>query len=179
MDRIDVQSSGALADRLDRLFRLYSPRLLAYARTLTRDAEAAQDIAAEAWARAVRSLPGFEGTDYAAYIWLRTIARHAAADYYNAYERPEDWTEEVSSRALPAAASAEDVALAEPPAPAAESAELLAALDALPEQDRLLVRLRLEGETWESIGRSYGRTCGAACSRYQRILSALRLAVAA
>ncbi|QLJ06682.1 sigma-70 family RNA polymerase sigma factor (plasmid) [Streptomyces sp. NEAU-sy36] len=179
MDRIDQPLSAALAARLDRLFRLYSTRLLSYTRTLTRDADAAQDVAAEAWTRAARSLPTFEGTDYAAYIWLRTIARNAAADYYTRYERPEDWTEEISSRVLPAAASAEDVALAEPPAPATEVAELLAALDALPEQDRSVVRLRMQGETWEAIGRSYGRTCGAACSRYQRVLSALRSAVAA
>lgn len=183
MDRIETQPLDAAAtERLERLFRLYSTRLLAYARTQTRDADAAQDVAVETWTRAGRGLHRFDGTDEKAFAWLRVIAQHAAADYYNTYERPEDWTDAVSSRALPASASAEDVALADPAAPADVAPELAAALaaalDALPELDRQVVRLRMEGLTWEAIGQSYGRTCGAAYRRYHRVLENLRATLA-
>ncbi|MFD4570509.1 RNA polymerase sigma factor [Streptomyces sp. NPDC058467] len=175
MDRIETKPlSAASAARLDRLFRLYGTRLLAYARTQTRDADAAQDVAAETWIRAGRGLHNLRNDDDGAFAWLRVIAQHAATSYYSGYERPEDWTDAVASRALPAAASAEDVALAEPSAPADVDPELVAALDALPEQDRTVVCLRSEGLTWEAVGQSYGRTCGTAYRRYHRVLQTLR-----
>ncbi|MER7659807.1 RNA polymerase sigma factor [Streptomyces albidoflavus] len=174
MDRIDVQPlTAASADRLDRLFRRYSARVLGYVRTQTRDNEAAQDVAAETWLRAGKRLHLLEAPDQAAFPWLRVIAQYAAIDHYRGYERPEDWTDAVASRALPAAASAEDAALPEPPAPATVDPELVAALAALPEQDRTVVRLRMEGMTYDEIGRTYGRSVGAAYWRYRRALRTL------
>ncbi|MFD7186291.1 RNA polymerase sigma factor [Streptomyces sp. NPDC059904] len=172
MDRIDAKPLDA--ERLDRLFRLYNARLVRYARTQTRDADAAQDVAAETWLKAGLSLHNLRAADDEAFGWLRTIAQHTASDYYSGYERPQDWTDAVTSRALPAADSAEDVALAEPSAPADHDVELAAALDALPERERLVVRLRMQGLTWEAIGQSYGRTCGTAHRRYSRALQILR-----
>jgi len=175
MDRIDVQPlSAASADRLDRLFRLYSSRVLAYAQTQTRDADAAQDVAAETWTRAGERLHLLQADDDNAFGWLRVIAQYAAVDHYNCYERPEDWTDALTSRDLPATASAEDVALADQDAPADVDPELVAAFDALPERDRTVVQLRMEGLSWEAIGQSYGRTCGAAHRRYHRVLQNLR-----
>lgn len=179
MDRIETQPlSAASAERLDTLFRLYSTRILAYARTQTRDADAAQDVAAETWTRAGQRLHLLKADDDNALGWLRVIAQYAAVDHYSRYERPEDWTDAVVSRDLPAAASAEDVALADQDAPADVDPELVAAFNALPERDRAVVQLRMEGLTWEAIGQSYGRTCGAAHQRYHRVIQTLRATLA-
>lgn len=181
-DRIDAQPlNEALAERLDGLFRRYSGRLLGYARTQTRDAEAAQDVAVETWLRAGKRLHLLEAPDEGAFPWLRTIAQYAAVEYYRGYERPEDWTDAVSSRTLPAAASAEDVALTDSRIDSLSDSnpELTAALDALPELDREVIRLRIEeGLSWDGIGQSYGRTCGAAHQRYHRVIRDLRATLA-
>lgn len=108
-DRIEIDQ----AERLDRLFRRYHSRLLAFAATQTRDAATAEDIASETWLRAAVSLPQLRADDDSAYSWLRSITRRAAVDHYrlrSASETPRDWTDAETS--LPAARSAEDVALA-------------------------------------------------------------------
>jgi DNA-directed RNA polymerase specialized sigma24 family protein len=105
----------AQADRLDRLFRLHHPAVLRVARAHTMRPADADDVAAETWARAARSLPLLRADDNGAGRWLARIARFAAADMYRpkrASERPMDWADSISSRTLPTAGSAEDDALA-------------------------------------------------------------------
>ncbi|MGW3715498.1 hypothetical protein ACWDN6_35825, partial [Streptomyces albogriseolus] len=84
--------------------------------------------------------------------WLATLTRHAVRDFYKPRrnrEQPRDWSDTVSSFALPTAPAAEDVALAElmPELP-----EHLAALvDSLSETEQAVVRLRCEGLTHRAI----------------------------
>ncbi|MFE9341329.1 RNA polymerase sigma factor [Streptomyces sp. NPDC007063] len=159
--------------RLDRLYRLYGTRVLAFARTRTREAEAAQDVAMETWIKAGLGLHRLRAADAEAFGWLCTIVRHVAVDYYHRYETPRDWSEPVSSRALPADPSAEDVALEEESAPA-DSPLLEPLLATLPERDRTVVRLRLEGLTYGAIGSHVDRSEGAAYWRYHRAVRTLR-----
>jgi RNA polymerase sigma-70 factor (ECF subfamily) len=139
-DRIDAQRTSsqagplapATAERLDRLFRRYNTRLLAFAATRTRDHATAEDVVSETWLRAAVSLPQLRADDDRAYGWLRAIAVRAAVDHYRpkrASERPTDWADGFNEAKLPVTRAAEDVALAEllggpqqpapaPPAPA-------------------------------------------------------------
>ncbi|MEU8672961.1 RNA polymerase sigma factor [Streptomyces anulatus] len=107
--------SPEAADRLDRLFRLHNTRLLGFAVSRTRDHAAAEDVVSETWLRAALSLHQLRADDNRAYGWLRSIAFRAAVDRYrprSASETPEDWSDVLTSRALPPAPAAEDDALA-------------------------------------------------------------------
>ncbi|WP_097922974.1 RNA polymerase sigma factor [Streptomyces sp. wa1063] len=116
MDRIDAQPlTAASADRLDRLFRLYNRRLVAFAVTRTRDHATAEDVVSETWLRAALSLHQLQADDDRAYGWLRSIAFRAAVDQYRprrASEQPRDWTDALASFSLPAAPPADADALA-------------------------------------------------------------------
>ncbi|MFD5455572.1 RNA polymerase sigma factor [Streptomyces olivaceus] len=172
MDRNDERLSPQAAQRLDRLFRLYNDRVVSIARSLANNADDADDIAACAWLVAARWVHTLQTADDQAMGWLATITRHAVRDFYKprrTHEVPSDWTDTVSSFALPAAPAAEDVAL-EDPAP--ELPQHLAALvDRLPETERTVVQLRAEGVTWPGIHSHIGRQTW---HRFQRAVAMLR-----
>lgn len=179
MDRIDPQPlSAASAERLDKLFRLYNRRVVALARTLANHADDADDIAADTWLVAARWIETLQADDDQAMGWLATLTRHAVRDFYKPRrnrEQPRDWSDTVSSFALPAAPAAEDVALAEP---MPELPEHLAALvDSLPENYRTVVLLRCEGVPHSAINDHIGRRA-ASSSRLVTALRTLRPALA-
>jgi RNA polymerase sigma-70 factor (ECF subfamily) len=152
--------SAEMADRLDRLYRLHAPHVARVARARTRDPHAADDVAAETWARAAASLHQFRGADESAGPWLAAIAVHAAVDHYRprrAAERPADWGDPLTSRALPASASAEVLALADSDAGPIALALLRAVAD-LPEAQRVAVELRADGLSFRAMA-SHAR-CG-------------------
>src|SRR5437879_8624354 len=118
MDRIDARPassqagplSAAAAERLDRLFRLYSARVLAYAMTRAHRPEDAHDIAGETWAKACRCIAALRASDDHAMPWLASTVRTVAIDFYRpkrSTEEPADWTDAVASRPLPASPAAE------------------------------------------------------------------------
>ncbi|MGW1365044.1 RNA polymerase sigma factor [Streptomyces chartreusis] len=112
MDRNDAQPlSAASAERLDRLFRLYASRVLAYAVTRAKRPEDAHDIAGETWAKACRTITTLRADDDHAMPWLAGIVRHASVDYYRPKredEEPRDWTDALASSALPSSPPADD-----------------------------------------------------------------------
>lgn len=131
-DRIDVQPlSAASAERLDRLFRLYSRQVLAYAVTRAKRPEDAHDIAGATWVKACRSITRLRADDAHAMPWLASAVRTVAIDFYRpkrASEQPQDWTDVLSSFALPTVPPADDslYALAELTAPQAVAVKLAA-----------------------------------------------------
>lgn len=185
MDRNDERpaQTGALtpqaAQRLDRLFRLYNGRVTAIARQLANGVDDADDIAASAWLVASRWVHTLQADDEQAMGWLATITRHAVRDYYKprrSHEVPSDWTDAVSSFALPTAPAAEDVALADP---APELPEDLAALvDSLPEAEREVVLLRVQGISWAGIDSHHGKSSGRSWARFHHAAATLRMEVA-
>ncbi|MGW1269863.1 RNA polymerase sigma factor [Streptomyces sp. NPDC002491] len=180
MDRIDSRPlSAASGERLDRLFRLYNRRVVALARTLANHADDADDIAADTWVVATRWIGTLKADDDQAMGWLATLTRHAVRDFYKPRrnrEQPRDWSDTVSSFALPTAPAAEDVALAEEPV--TELPEHLAALvDSLPEKYRTVVLMRCEGVPHSAINDHIARRA-ASSSRLHIALSMLRPAMA-
>ncbi|MFH8797689.1 sigma-70 family RNA polymerase sigma factor [Streptomyces sp. NPDC017941] len=127
------QLSAEGAARLDRLFRLYSRRVLAYAATCVRRPEDAQDVAGETWVQASGWITSLRSDDERAVRWLFAITRHAAVALYRpkrAGEQPRDWADEVESRPLPSSRSAdEDVVV----------------LFSLPVQERRVIELAARG----------------------------------
>ncbi|MDK1477011.1 sigma factor [Streptomyces sp. 549] len=174
-DRIDTQPlDAATADRLDRLFRLYNRRVVALARTLANHADDADDIASDTWFVAARWVNTLQADDDQAMGWLATLTRHAVRDFYKPRRNRElayDWSDTLSSFALPTTPAAEDVALAEP---MPELPPHLATLvDRLPEQYRTVVRLRCEGVPHSAINDYIGRRA-ASSSRFHTALRTLR-----
>ncbi|MFJ2774916.1 sigma-70 family RNA polymerase sigma factor [Streptomyces sp. NPDC087300] len=151
MDRIERRPlSAASADRLDRLFRLYSERVLAYASTRAKRPADADDIAGETWAKACRTVANLRTDDDHAMPWLAGIVRHAAIDYYRprrASEQPRDWTDALASRPLP------------PAPPADESADVLTLAELTVSEVRVL-KLAAQGLSQSAIGARLGRHKG-------------------
>ncbi|MGW1675674.1 RNA polymerase sigma factor [Streptomyces sp. NPDC002324] len=169
MDRIDVQPlSAASGERLDRLFRLYSSRVLAYAVTQAKRTEDAHDIAGETWVRVVADIHRLRADDDHAFGWLRTIATRAAVDHYRpkrATEQPRDWTDAVASFPLPAVQAA-DV-----------ETDVFALAD-LSVSQCTAVKLAAQGLTHRAIASRMNRSAGAVYSHLHRGARKLRTVMA-
>lgn len=160
MDRSDTSTassqvdrlSAVSAERLDRLFRLYSDRVLAYAVSRARSVEDGHDIAGETWLQAARSIEKLRADDANAMPWLAGIVRHSVSAQYRprrADERPTDWSDTLASRKLPAEPSADGDVLA------------LADLTA---RQATVTKLAAQGLTHRAIASRIGRSHGTVCS---------------
>ena len=149
MDRIDVQPlTAASAERLDRLVRLYTSRVLAYAVTRAKRPADAADIAGDAWVLACRYISGLRADDDHAMAWLASVVRTAARNHYRpkrATEQPSDWTDAVASFRLPAVQ-------------AADVETDVFALAALSAPQAVAVKLAAQGLSHERIARRLGKT---------------------
>ncbi|MFE0733298.1 MULTISPECIES: RNA polymerase sigma factor [Streptomyces] len=176
MDRIQAHPASphaaplpaVSADRLDRLFRLYSSRVLAYAATRAKRPADADDIAGLAWVKACVTVHRLQGPDSSALPWLMCITYRAAATYYapkRADEQPQDWTDATASFSLPTAP------------PADESADVLA-LSGLSAQQARCVKLAAQGLSHSAIAARIGRSHGAVYSHIHRGARKLRSSLA-
>lgn len=165
-DRIDLQPlPPALAERLDRLFRLYSSQVLAYAATRAKRPEDADDIAGVAWMKACTTIHRLQGPDSEAAPWLMCITRRAAVDFYTpkrAAEQPRDWTDAVASRPIPAS-------------PAVDTVTDVFALADLSASQCTAIKLAAQGLTHRAIASRMGRSAGAVYSHLQRGARKLRV----
>jgi RNA polymerase sigma-70 factor, ECF subfamily len=153
-------SSEAFAE----LFRRHWPRAHRAAWLVVHDATAAEDVAQEAFLAAVRSLHRFDRKRPFG-PWLHRIVVNRAIDYARAREG----RREVTGAAIEPAAV--DV-------PSAPSDEVLAALAALPPEQRAVIVLRhLLGFTPGEIATALGLARGTVNSRLRRGLDGLQGAV--
>ncbi|MFF9803667.1 sigma-70 family RNA polymerase sigma factor [Streptomyces coeruleorubidus] len=74
---------------LDELYRRHRTAVIAYARTCTRDAHTAEDLASEAFARALRAVRGGAGPEGAWRPYLLTTVRRTAASWAATADRIE------------------------------------------------------------------------------------------
>jgi RNA polymerase sigma-70 factor (ECF subfamily) len=152
------------AEAFAELFRRHWPRAHRAAWLVIHDATAAEDVAQEAFLAAIRSLDRFDRRRPFG-PWLHRIVVNRAIDYARAREL----RREVASLALEAAAA---------DAPSAPSDDLLAALAALPPEQRAVVVMRhLLGFTPGEIAGSLGLPRGTVNSRLRRGLDGLQAAV--
>lgn len=144
----DSRLSADASERLDRLFRLYSGRVLTYAATRARRPQDAEDISGDTWVRAVRSIHQLRCDDSKALKWLFGMVRHASIDYYRpkrSTEAPMDWADSISVQKLPAS----------PPADAD-----LYALAELTTPEARVFKLAAQGLSQSAIGARLGRHKG-------------------
>jgi RNA polymerase sigma-70 factor, ECF subfamily len=152
------------AEAFAELFRRHWPRAHRAAWLVVHDATAAEDVAQEAFLAAVRSLDRFDrGRPFGP--WLHRIVVNRAIDYARAREL----RREVGPTALEPAA---------PPDRTAPDEELLAALAALPPDQRAVIVMRhLLGFTPGEIAKALGLPRGTVNSRLRRGLDGLQEAV--
>ena len=150
-------SSEAFAE----LFRRHWPRAHRAAWLVVHDATAAEDVAQEAFLAAVRSLDRFDRRRPFG-PWLHRIVVNRAIDYARAREL----------RREVAAAASDPVA---PPDRTVPAEELLAALAALPPDQRAVIVMRhLLGFTPGEIAKALGLPRGTVNSRLRRGLDGLQ-----
>ncbi|MET9376269.1 sigma factor [Streptomyces sp. NPDC002992] len=114
---MDDVTAAVAADRLSGLFAAYNDRLVRRlrARLGRYDWHLAEDLASETWARAVRGIENYRGTDEQAFGWLARISDFATADHYRAARNTRETATDFTGPAayvLPSAPTAEDEALA-------------------------------------------------------------------
>ncbi|WCB97069.1 ECF RNA polymerase sigma factor SigW [Baekduia alba] len=147
---------------LDALFAAHWPAAYRAAYLIVRDAHAAEDIAQEGFVAAVRALDRFDRSRPVG-PWLRTIVARRAIDA----TRARALRREVEDSALEHVASAT-------PSPLAPEPELLAAIAALPDDQRIVVVLRhLLELTPSEIAAVVGVPRGTVNSRLRRGLDTL------
>jgi RNA polymerase sigma-70 factor (ECF subfamily) len=146
------------------LFRRHWPRAHRAAWLVVRDATAAEDVAQEAFLAAVRSLDRFDRRRPFA-PWLHRIVVNRAIDYARARE-------------LRREVAGVEYEMAAPDAADAPSEDVVAALAALPPEQRAVIVMRhLLGFTPGEIAKSLGLPRGTVNSRLRRGLDDLQQAV--
>ena len=158
----DEAALGALVRRhMDAVYRV--------ALSIARDPDLAQDIAQDAFLKAIRALDGFRG-DAAFRTWLLTITANAARGSLRRWGR----RRETDLDSAPPLAT-EEKGPDEQAELSAESARAREALDALPEKQRLSIQLRVdEGLSFREIGDIIGSSEGAARVNYFHGIRKLR-----
>lgn len=152
------------AEAFAELFRRHWPRAHRAAWLVVHDATAAEDVAQEAFLSAVRSLDRFDRQRPFG-PWLHRIVVNRAIDY----ARSRELRREVSHLAIEPATSDE---------PQAPSDDVLAALAALPPEQRAVIVMRhLLGFTPGEIARALDLPRGTVNSRLRRGLDGLQEAV--
>nr|WP_011475431.1 sigma-70 family RNA polymerase sigma factor [Streptomyces sp. 44414]ABC67369.1 pRL2-6 [Streptomyces sp. 44414] len=158
-NRIDASPLSAdSAERLDRLFRLYSRPVLALAARRAKRPEDADDIAAETWLKVCRVISTLRADDERAMPWLASAVRTVAIDFYRPKRQAEqasDWTDAVASRQLPAA-------------PAADVDTDVFALADLTANQAVCLKLAAQGLSHGRIAARIGRSHGAVYSHIHR-----------
>jgi RNA polymerase sigma-70 factor (ECF subfamily) len=155
--------AGSASD-LEALFRLHWPRAYRAAFLVVNDRGAAEDIAQEAFLAAVRALDRFDRRRPFG-PWLHRIVVNRAIDW----TRARSLRREVGDDALAGAAAPSD-----PPAKAI-SGDLVAAVAALPVDQRAVIAMRyLLGYTPGEIARMLSLPRGTVNSRLRRGLDALQ-----
>ncbi|CAM5578259.1 sigma-70 family RNA polymerase sigma factor [Streptomyces canus] len=166
--RVPAQASPSATAAYVRIYEEEQPRLVAYARSLTRNTWAAEDLVAEAHFRVWRRLSaGHEIDNVPAY--LMTTVRHLASSVASAtHETPRD-------PQIPEQASAGHV---EDPAEQVSSTDLLVrVLGELPERwVQALWLADAEGQPLESVGRQIGAKQGATAVLLHRAREGMRQA---
>jgi RNA polymerase sigma-70 factor (ECF subfamily) len=149
-----------------RLFEQHHESLLRYLVRLTGDVDAARDAAQEAFARLVEKPPRNEQPR----AWLFTVATNVVRARANMGRRRAELLAGAVARAPHAdpEPSPEQVAESE-----SERARVRAALDALPEKEKVMLLMREEGFSHREIAAAVGTTTGSVGTMLARALDRL------
>lgn len=134
---------------LHELFSCYQREVFAYLFSLCHNADLAEELTADTFLEAVKSLCRFRG-DSDEKTWLFSVARHRWYHYLQKHRRP---AVPLDEGLLPAGPSPEEIVCRKETTRRVQ--ELLAQE---PERTRTIVQLRLEGLSFREIGQKVGVT---------------------
>lgn len=167
-ERLAVEAAQRDPARFDELYEANFERVYAYVARRVRDRDAACDLTAEVFHRALEHLGRFEWRGVPFVAWLLRIAAHAIADRATRAGR-EGRAAEEHGVPSPEAVPAVDLADAE------ERAYLFRCVDALPPDQSRVIMLRFaEERSIREIADALGRSEGAVKQLQFRGLQALR-----
>jgi RNA polymerase sigma-70 factor (ECF subfamily) len=165
--------NGELARAAEWLVQRYASDVYGVCAAIVQDRGAAEDLAQEAFSKALTSLRGYRG-EASPRTWLVAITRNHCIDYLRARQRDAEDTRE----AFEADAYADDAPL--PAELLARQQDVQAALASLPETDRALVVLRFRQDMeYAEIARAFGLREGTVRMRLSRALARMRAALQA
>lgn len=148
------------------IFQRYRDPIFRYCHRCLGNHESAEDAAQTTFMRAFANLKSCKDRDRF-HAWLFTIAHNVIVDAYRSSKpsRPIDWADEIPD----GAASPEDLAIA-----ASELLQITALLSQLPNLQREVVELRLQGLTDKEIATILGKSHQAIRAAQYRALLQLR-----
>jgi RNA polymerase sigma-70 factor (ECF subfamily) len=138
------------------LYDHYFPQIYRYVASRVRDRELAEDITSEVFFKALRAIGRYRPSGHPFSAWLYQIAVNAITDHYRSRKRGEDSLEDRAELV------AEGAAVDEVVAQRMGIAQIWAAIDALPDQQRTAMTLKYsEDLPLAEIGRIMGKSEGA------------------
>jgi RNA polymerase sigma-70 factor (ECF subfamily) len=154
------------------LYRTFASPLLSYLATRVRRRDDAEDLVAQTFLEAMRDIRRFNGDASGFRAWLFRIAHHRAIDLARQRDRrPEEGLEAAEHEADPVAADEEAIGRV-------ERARLWKAVEALPDEQRRVLVLRLgSGLSSAEIAAVVGKRPGAVKALQHRALANLAKAL--
>jgi RNA polymerase sigma-70 factor (ECF subfamily) len=150
------------------LYERYFDRIYAYCRRRTDNAQEAEDLCSQVFARALAGLHSYRGGNVAA--WLFQIAHNAVAKHYRA-QRPTTALDDLDSFA----SDTDDVGTQEDHE---MSAAIVQQVASLPTDQRELLALMIDGELSSAeAGAILGKSAGAVRVQLHRVIERLRAQV--
>lgn len=150
------------------LYERYMDRVYRYIAYRTSNTAVAEDLTAEVFLNAWKSIERYEDRGYAFSTWLLRIAHNEVTDYYRTHHRDTS----LPDMDIPGSSAPEPEQFAELQV---EHMALLRAVKQLPDEWRQIILLRfVEGVPFEDIAMIIGKTSGACRVIQHRALSRLR-----
>jgi len=179
LEQLLARVAGGDESALRELYDRTSRRVFGLALAVLRDRAAAEDVALEVFVQAWQQAGRFDPGVGSVLSWLGNIARTRAIDAWRARQRQ-------AARQAPLDVAAFDTLASDAAGPEARglqaerAARVAAALDALPVEQRRVVRAAFyTGLTHTEIAAAFGQPLGTVKTRIRNGLLALRAALAA
>lgn len=150
-----VERAKEDADAFGELYDHYFGQIYRFVYSRLRDQDAAEDVTSEVFFKALRAIGRYRPSGHPFSAWLYQISVNAIADHYR-QKRPTSNLDDAVAVADPQRAVAERVI------DSSEAARVWAAIDTLPEQQRIALTLKLgEDLKLAQIAEIMGKTEGA------------------
>lgn len=150
-----VERAKSDPDAFGELYDHYFAQMYRFVFSRLRDPQAAEDVTSEVFFKALRAIGRYRPSGHPFSAWLYQISSNAIADHYRS-RRPTSDIEEAIELANSGAPPEERALLS------AEAARVWAAIDALPEQQRMAMTLKLGNDLkLATIGEIMGKSEGA------------------
>lgn len=150
-----VERAKEEADAFGELYDHYFGQIYRFVYSRLRDQDAAEDVTSEVFLKALRAIGRYKPSGHPFSAWLYQISVNAIADHYRA-KKPQSSLDDAIAVADPQRPVADRVV------ESAEAARVWAAIDSLPEQQRIAMTLKLgEDLKLAQIGLIMGKSEGA------------------